>query len=217
MSGAAGSVGEGGAGGSGDDCGGCPLSQACTPDLRCVANTLIDDLLDCDDQILPIEGRQGDWAGDADVGIGFAHGFNDPGASWTDRTCAAWATGNELTVDDPDATFGFVGFRFNVDELDEGLAYDLRQYTGIQVQLETKAAIPTAVQVVLKTTDGGYFAYTLTPINGASYLRSAPFVSMVKMANSANVLLDLSKVFEVQFSVVEPSAFAFAIHRVALY
>jgi len=217
MSGSGGSVvGESGAGGAGEDCG-CLATQACTPDLRCVSSTLVDDLLDCDDQILPIAGRQGDWAAEADTGIGFSYGFDDPGAGWTDRSCAAWATGDELTVDDPAATFAFVGFRLNVDDLDEGLAYDLSQYNGIQIQLETKASVPTSVQVVVKTTGGGYFQVTLSPVDGALYTRSASFAAMSMMDNSAELVLDPSTIYEVQFSVVDPSAFAFAIHRVALY
>jgi hypothetical protein len=215
MSGDAGSSGEGGVGGA-LDCG-CLAGYDCTPDLRCVATNVIDDLLDCDDQILSIAGRQGKWLGEADVGIGFTHGFTDPGATWTDRTCAAWATGSELTADGPDTTFAWIGFGLNVDALDEPLAYDLSQYTGLQIQLETKSSTPTSVQVALTTTDGGHYQYTLTAINGSSYLRSAPFVSMVKMADSANVPLDLSKVSEIQFLALDPTAFAFAIHRVTLY
>ncbi|MES1184878.1 MAG: hypothetical protein ABUL60_13775 [Myxococcales bacterium] len=213
--GTAGSIGEGGAGGI-LDCG-CSVGYECTPDLRCVAETVIDDLVDCDDQILSIAGRQGSWAADADVGIDFVDGFTDPGSSFGDRTCAAWLIGAEQTVGNPDATFAFIGFRLNVDALDEALAYDVSQYTGVQIQLETVSSVPTSVQVVLKTTGGGYFQYTVSPSNGGSALRFAPFSSMVPMDNSAEVLLDLTTVNEIQFSVVDPTGFAFAIHRVALY
>lgn len=211
MSGSSGSIGEGGVGGS-IDCG-CLSNQACTPDLRCVAPTLIDDLLDCDKQILPISGRQGDWAAEADVGVNIMHGFTDPGSGWVDHSCAAWAAGGELTVNNPDTTFAFIGFRLNVDALDNGLAYDLSPYTGLQVQLESNST----VQVVLKTTGGGYFQYSLAPVAGGSYLRTAPFASMVKMNNSTETLLDLTTVFEVQFSVTTPKSFGLAIHRVAVY
>jgi hypothetical protein len=216
MSGSAGSIGEGGAGGGGVDCG-CLVTQTCTPDVRCVAPTLIDDLFDCDNVILAIEGRKGNWAADADLGISMTYGFTDPGATWANRTCAAWASGSELTLNNPEATFAFIGFLLNADALDEGLAYDLSQYSGIQIALETKAATPTSVQVVLKTTGGGYFQYTLTPANGATYLRSAPFTSMSMMANSVEYVLDPSTINEIQFSVVNPKAFAFAIHNVSLY
>lgn len=211
VSGSAGSIGEGGVGGS-SDCG-CPINQACTPDLRCVAPTLIDDLLDCDNEILPIAGRRGDWAAAADIGVNIMHGFTDPGSGWVDHTCAAWAAGGELTVNNPDTTFAFIGFRLNVDALDDGLAYDLSPYTGLQIQLESNST----VQVVLKTTGGGYFQYSLGPVAGGSYLRTAPFASMVKMNNSLENVLDLTTVFEVQFSVTTPKSFGLAIHRVAFY
>lgn len=215
MSGSAGSISEGGVGGS-NDCG-CMSSEVCTPDLRCVAPTLIDDLLDCDDQILPIAGRNGNWAADADVGIDFTPGFTDPGATFSDRSCAAWMTGSELTVDNPDATFAFIGFRLNVDALDEALAYDLSPYTGLKITLETKSSTPTSLQVELKTTGGGLFQSTLSPINGSSNTRSVPFAQMEMMDDSLEDVLDLSTVNEIQFSVVNPKAFSFAIHRVTLY
>jgi hypothetical protein len=214
--GGTGGTGGGGTGGSGgvDDCGGCPLGNVCTPDLRCVQSTLIDDLEDCDDQIIAIEGRSGGWAADADTGIDFAYGFDDPGSPNTDRTCAAWITGSELTLEDPNATFAFIGFRLNVDELDQGLAYDLSNYNGIRVKLESTST----VQVVLKTTGGGYFEVSpqLAPFAGSN-LRSAPFDSMVMMENSAETLLDLSTVYEIQFSVTDPTNFGLAVHRVELY
>jgi hypothetical protein len=215
--GVGGTGGKGGTGGTGgtpvvDDCGGCGLGQACTPDLRCVDTTLIDDLEDCDDEIIAIEGRNGTWAADADTGINLMHGFTDPGSGWIDHTCAAWAVGGELTANDPNATFAFIGFRLNVNELDEGLAYDLSSYNGIQLKLESASS----VEVVLKTTGGGYFQVILAPFAGSN-LRTAPFASMLKMNNSAETLLDLSTVYEVQFSVSDPSDFGLAVHRVELY
>jgi len=206
--GASGSGGVSGAGG-GDACG-CAITQVCTEDLRCVAPTLIDDLVDCDDKILAIEGRSGDWAADADTGIELSYGFGDPGANFDDQTCAAWAAGTEATLNDPDATFAFSGFLLN-----DGLPYDLSPYNGLQILLE---APTTYVQVVLKTSGGGYFQFTLNPISGAtSYLRSAPFSSMLMMENSAELVLDPSTVTEVQFSVTTPSSFKFAVHKVSLY
>ena len=210
MSGDAGSSGEGGVGGA-LDCG-CLAGYDCTPDLRCVATNVIDDLLDCDKHILSIAGRTGDWAADADTGIAPYSGFMDPGGTFNDRTCAAWLIGGELTANDPDATFAFIGFQLN-----DALAYDLSQYTGLQIQLETMSSTPTSVQVVLKTTGGGYFQYTVGSSNGSSSSRMAPFAEMVMTDDSAEAELDLSTVNEIQFSVVNPRAFAFAIHRVTLY
>jgi hypothetical protein len=211
MAGKGGSVGEGGVGGAAD-CG-CTIGDACTPDQRCVSSYLIDDLVDCDDEILPIEGRKGNWAAEADIGINLMHGFTNPGSGWVDKTCAAWATGGELTVDNPNTTFAFIGFRLNVNGLDEGLAYDLTPYTGLQVKLESM----NVVQVVLKTTGGGYFEYQLSAIAGSN-LRTAPFASMSKMTNSAeNLPIKLNTVYEVQFSVTTPKMFGLAVHSVTFY
>jgi hypothetical protein len=204
--GAGGMLGE--AGMAATDCE-CLITQACTPDERCVLKGVVDDLFDCDDQILQIEGRSGPWAADADIGIELDSGISDPGPTWTDRTCAVWASGTEATLNDPDATFAFVGFLLN-----DGAAYPLGNYTGIQIKLEAPS---TSVQVVLKTTGGGYFQVTLAPLSGGSYLRTASFASMVKMANSAENLLNLSQVYEIQLSPTMPKSFRFAVHSVALY
>lgn len=211
----------GGSGGSGnqagaggvDDCGGCLGDQVCTPDLRCVEPTLLDDLLDCDDEILAIEGRQGDWAADADLGVNLMYGFSNPGSGWADNTCAAWATGGEISVNNPNTTFAFIGFRLNVDELDEAQVYDLTGYSGLQIKLESSSS----VQVVVKTSGGGYFQVTLPPFAGSN-VRTAPFVSMTKMNNSLeNLPIKLGTVTEIQFSVTTPKNFGLAVHRVELY
>ncbi|HVY30697.1 MAG TPA: hypothetical protein VHB79_29260 [Polyangiaceae bacterium] len=209
--GTGGALGEGGVGGV-IDCG-CTLDEVCTPDERCVAPTLIDDFEDCDAQILDIEGRHGDWASDADTGITFASDISDPGAIWIDRTCAAWATGKEKTLNNPNATFAFVGFRLNVDDLDAAHVYDLSSYTGIQIKLES----PSSVQVVVKTSGGGYFQTTLGAIAGSN-VRKAPFGIMSKMDISLEDLpIKLTTVTEIQFSVTTPADFRLAIHRVELY
>jgi hypothetical protein len=226
VSGSGGAGGKGGNGGNGGKAGnggnagsggssGCECSggDACTPDLRCVPPTLIDDLLDCNDLILPIQGRKGNWAAAADSGVNISHGFTDPGSGWSDHTCAAWATGGELTQNGPNTTFAFIGFRLNVNNLDEGLAYSLASYNGLQIKLESSSS----VQVVLKTTGGGYFQVTLAPIAGSN-VRTAPFASMLKMSNSLeNAPVNLSTVYEVQFSVLDPKSFGLAIHKVSLY
>jgi hypothetical protein len=69
---------------------------------------------------------------------------------------------------------------------------------------------------VLKTTGGGYFQYQLLPIIGSN-LRTAPFVSMTPMNNSLEAVLNLSTVYEVQFSPTTPTNCGYAIHRVVLY
>lgn len=215
--GTGGTLGEAGMGGT-VDCG-CTLGDVCTPDERCVAPTLIDDLEDCDDLILDIEGRSGDWAADADSGLNLMYGFTDPGSGWADHTCAAWATGGELTLNGPNTTFAFIGFRLNVDDLDVAHVYDLTGYTGIQLKLESSSY----VQVVVKTSGGGYFQTTLGPIAGSN-VRKAPFGIMTKMDNSLeNTPIKLNTVTEIQFSVTDPNnpgkikSFGLAIHRVELY
>jgi hypothetical protein len=72
------------------------------------------------------------------------------------------------------------------------------------------------VQVVLKTTGGGYFQVTLAPVAGSN-LRTAPFSSMLKMTNSLETVLNRSTVYEVQFSVTDPTSFGLAVHSVSLY
>jgi hypothetical protein len=209
--GTGGTVGEGGMGGA-IDCG-CIDGEVCTPDARCVAPTLIDDFEDCDDLILDIEGRSGNWASDADTGITFSSDISDPGAVWVDRTCAVWASGKEKTLNNPNATFAFVGFRLNVDSQDVAHVYDLSGYSGIQIKLES----PSSVQVVVKTSGGGYFQTTLGAIAGSN-VRKAPFGIMAKMNNSLEDLpIKLNTVTEIQFSVTTPADFRLAIHRVELY
>lgn len=223
-SGGLGAIGGGGSGGGGsggtlneagtggNDCP-CVGTEVCTPDERCVEPTLLDDLEDCDDEILAIEGRRGDWAADADTGVSLMYGFSNPGPGWTDNTCAAWATGGEISLDNPNTTFAFIGFRLNVDEFDEAHVYDLSGYSGLQIKLESSSS----VQVVLKTSGGGYFQVTLPPFSGSN-VRSAPFLSMSKMNNSLeNLPIKLATVTEIQFSVTNPKNFDLAVHRVELY
>jgi hypothetical protein len=188
----------------------CPnVSDVCTPDDRCVAPTVIDDLvdvIDCDDEILEIEGRSGLWAADADTDINLTYGFGSPGTGWADTSCAAWAIGGTASGA-IDVEFAFMGFMLN-----DGSAYSLAAYSGLQIILESS----NYVQVVLKTTGGGYFQYTLSPLAGSN-LRTAPFSLMAPMNNSLEELLDLSTVYEVQFSTTTPADFGFAIHHVELY
>jgi hypothetical protein len=103
--------------------------------------------------------------------------------------------------------FAFIGFMLN-----DGSAYSLVGYTGLRIVLESS----NSIQVVLKTTGGGYFQYTLTPIVGSN-LRSAPFASMAPMNNSQELSLNLATVYEVQFSPTTPTNCGYAIHRVELY
>lgn len=212
--GSGGTSGNGGTAGTGGDgsCG-CALGDVCTPDDRCVPETLIDDLQDCDAQILAIEGRNGDWASDADSGINLMYGFSNPGSAWADHSCAAWATGGEISLNNPNTTFAFIGFRLNVDDFDVAHAYDLSGHTGIQIQLESS----NSVQVVVKTLGGGYFQVTLPSVVGSNP-RKAAFASMTKMNNSAeNLPIKLNTVTEIQFSVTTPKSFGLAVHRVELY
>jgi hypothetical protein len=72
------------------------------------------------------------------------------------------------------------------------------------------------VQVVLRTTGGGYFQVTLAPFAGSND-RTVSFASMVKMEESLETELDLSTVYEVQLSATERTSFAIAVHSVTLY
>ena len=203
-SGAGGSagLGEGGAAGnagaSGCDCVG---GDACTPDLRCVPPTLIDDLLDCNDHILEIQGRKGFWLADADSGINLMYGYTSPGASWADPTCAAWATGGSA-VGALNTTYAFIYFNLN-----DGLSYDLSAYSGLQVKLESDGD----VNVILGTSSAATFSFKLLTQAGSN-LRSVPFVSMTKSGNPS-----LSNVVSVEFAPTVPSKFGLAVHKVSLY
>jgi hypothetical protein len=219
--GAAGNGGNSGNGGNGGMSGsggtgpcGCLNTEVCTPDMRCVSPKLIDDLDDCNATILEIEGRKGDWYAEADTGISQTHGYDDPGVgapmiNWKDLTCAAWTTGTP--VGNTNQTYERIGF-----DLNAGMAYDLSLDTGLQVKLESSVG----VQVVIKTTGGGFFALTLGPIAGSN-LRTAPFASpsMKPMANSLEGLpIKLDTVYEIEFWAVDPkSPFDMAVHRVELY
>lgn len=57
---------------------------------------------------------------------------------------------------------------------------------------------------------------TLSPLAGSNP-RTAPFSSMLKMTNSAETVLNRSTVYEVQFSVTDPTSFGLAVHSVTLY
>ena len=198
-----GGVGEAGAGPIACD---CSLGQACAPDLRCVDENLIDDFVVCDEEILAINGRSGSWTGEADTDVNITYGYGNPGSLWVDQTCAAWASGG-ARVDGVETDFAFIGFMLN-----DGDAYSLAGYTGLQIRLESE----NSMQVVLKTTGGGYFQATLAPISGSN-LRSTPFASMLQMENSLESELDLDTVYEVQFSVTDRTTFGLAIHSATLY
>lgn len=205
--GTSGSSGSGGEGGAPVDCD-CLSGEACTPDLRCVDDMMIDDFVECDDQILAIQGRSGTWVAQVDNDIEFDSGYGDPGFS-ADSTCAAWITGGS-EVNAVDATFAYIGFTLN-----DGAPYSLLGYTGMQLKLESE----TGVQVVLKTIGGGYFQVTLAPLPSSPGTndRTVSFASMVKMDDSLETELDLSTVSEVQLSATERTSFAIAVHSVTLY
>lgn len=204
--GVSGSTGNGGEAGIGPiDCD-CQLGEACTPDLRCVDERVIDDFVVCDEEILAIAGRSGVWTGEADTDVNITYDYGNPGSQWADHTCAAWATGGAV-LNGVNTDFAFIGFMLN-----EGDAYSLAAYDGLELKLESS----DYVQVVLKTVGGGYFQYTLTPLTGSN-LRYAPFSGMAKMANSLENILNLNNVYEVQFSVTDRTTFGLAIHSVTLY
>lgn len=191
---------------------GCTGDRVCTPDARCVSPLLIDDLVDCDSKILPIQGRKGNWAAAADTGINLMYGFSSPGTAWADRTCAAWATGGPVGTSTA-TSFAFIGFQLN-STASTMAAYSLAGYTGLEIKLESSAS----VQVVLKTVGGGYFYSLLLPVSGSN-LRRVSFASMTVMANSLESVLYLENVYEIQFSPPEEDrpSFGMAIHSVALY
>jgi hypothetical protein len=168
---------------------------------------MIDDFEVCDSEILAIEGRSGLWDGDADADVTIDFGYSDPGAAFSDRTCAAWATGGALEngVETSYATIGFT--------LNGGAAYDVSSYLGLDFTLESD----NAVLVVVETTGGGRFQYPIAAVVGSNP-RSAPFYLMTKMEDSLEETLDQTTVSRVLFWVPDPpSTFGLAIHRVTFY
>jgi hypothetical protein len=207
-SGSSGSSGSGGSGGAPPECE-CTLGEVCTPDERCVAPTVIDDFVECDNAILEIEGRVGNWYAEADDDVGFTSGFGDPGPTWSDHTCAAWIEGG-ATENGTLTTFAIMSAILN-----DGAYYDLSGFSGIEVQLESDGA----VDVVLKTA-GGLFRVTLAGLaNDMSNLRSVPFGSLVSDTAPGAIFVEdyLDSVIEIQFAAPDRTTFGFAIHRVELY
>lgn len=213
--GTGGRAGGGGGGSGGGGSGGtpptgcdCNANQACTPsDERCVPLGLVDDLLDCDDEILEIEGRSGPWYATADLDIDIDVGYNSPnnsGSAWVDTSCGAWLVGGAVE-NGVDTTFAVLAAILN-----QGDPYDLSGYTGVQVVLESD----NAVQVVVKTLDGHY-QHTLPYLQAGSNLRSVPFNMLV--AEDTLVALDLTAVTEIQFTPVDTTSFGYAVHKVELY
>jgi hypothetical protein len=201
-SGSVGLGGEGGAAGAGGATGcDCVGGDVCTPDLSCVPPTLIDDLLDCNDQILEIQGRKGFWLAEADSGINLTHGYTNPGATWADPTCAAWATGGSA-VGAINVSYADIFFNIN-----DGLSYNLSAYAGLQLKLESDGE----VNVILGTSTAAYFSYKLPAITGSN-LRTVPFVSMSKSGTPS-----LTDIRTVEFAPALPSNFGLAVHKVSLY
>lgn len=199
--------GMGGMGGEPNACG-CLDSEECTPDdERCVDAGLIDDFVVCDNEILAIAGRTGTWAASADFDVVIGSGYSDPGASFGDRTCAAWLTGGAVE-NGTETTFAYIGFSLN-----QGAAYDLSGYLGLDFVLESNGP----VQVELKTTGGGSFQYTVAAAPDSAP-RSAPFSLMTKMDDSTEEIPpDLQTVNEVRFAAPDRTEFALAVHQVSLY
>jgi hypothetical protein len=196
---------EAGAGGAGEGCR-CSDGLACDADGACVDPDLLDDLADCDVNIIEVAGRSGEWYADADTGINQAFAVSSPGSSWGDQSCAAWSTGGPLEVGTQ--TWAVMGF-----QIAGGAAYDLSGYFGVDVTFESGED----VVVVVKTAGGGYFAATAAATGSASAARQVPFAGMAATASSSEAILELSQVTELQFSPVNPAAFGYAVHRVALF
>jgi hypothetical protein len=137
------------------------------------------------------------------------YGFGDPGTTWLDHTCAAWATGNSSGLTSTDGDYAGIGVI-----LSGGDPYSVSGYTGVRVTIEN------AVNVFFfaKTYDGNYFS---TPINAATgeQVKSIPFSSLLpSQSTPATAVFDRTQVIELQFTAVKPLAsFGFAVHLVELY
>lgn len=199
-----GGTGTGGTGTGGTSGCSCPTGQACLPSGGCIDARTIDDFADCNTAIYEILGRKGAWYGAADVGINVSFAVGTPPTGYSDRRCGAWTiggpTGNGTT------SWALLGVT-----LANGANYDLSTYTGLTVALEAQS-----VDFTVKTGNGGYFT-TRLPTTAGTQSFDINFSSLAPRSDSATQSLDLTKVTDIQFTVIDPTVgYGFVIHGLYL-
>lgn len=205
-----GSGGSGATGGTGGSSGSsgceCSAGQECTLDDRCVNPDTIDDFADCNREINEVRGRSGSWYADGDSGINVMFGVSEPGSAWADNSCGAWTTGGPTGTGTTD--WGVIG-----TELAGGSPYDVSEYSGVSVRVETGQSIG----VNLTTSDGGNFSAPIGPTTGSQTF-NVPFASLLPRADSAVDTFDPTRVTGIQFTPDDPApGYGIAVHGVYLY
>jgi len=205
-----GTSGTGGTGGSNGGTGGnectCSGSEECTVQGDCVDPDTIEDFAECDDTIIQVRGRSGTWYADGDTGINVMFGIGNPGSAWSDNSCAAWTVGGP--TGSGSATWGVMGV-----DLNEGSAYDLSDYSGISVRVETGAGLG----VNITTTDGGNFQAQIGPTTGSQTFNLSFGSDFHARPDSAVSNMNLAKIKGIQFtpdSVAE--GYGLAVHALFL-
>jgi hypothetical protein len=154
-----------------------------------------------------VAGRSGNWYDFGSTSINRNFAVGSPGSSWTDRSCAAWLIGG-LVGNPTGSDFAGIGVVLN-----DGAAYDLSGYSGLTIKIESGQT----VDVLLKTSDGGYFEAPLASTTGSQF-RTVSFSSLAARADSATAVLNRALVTDIQFTIPadEQAGFGFAIHLLQL-
>ncbi len=184
-----------------------------------VVSTVIDGFSTCDANIDSVSGRSGKWYSFADTDLNLTLGYGDPGTTWVDHTCAAYALGG--CTGGTACTYGGIGL-----QLFGGAVYDLYAYSGVRVTIESG----DDVYFILKTCNPA----TCTGTTGVGYhgawmlggvgsvLRTVSFASLMEtLSNQAGTYADPRYATEMQFTIGKTltgtTGFGFAIHKVELY
>lgn len=166
------------------------------------SNTL-DNFFSCDPQICPIDGRSGDWFAfaDDDVSQSFMVSMLPP--DWVDNSCAAWTEGG--------SSGGAAGYAIIGFPLANGEPYDISDYDGVTVHMESGGA----VLFIARTAGDGAFGGWLWPTVGTE-ARSLPFSEMFPQEGSELDAFDPTQVVDFLFAAENPYGFGYAIHGVEL-
>jgi hypothetical protein len=203
MSGGNGGMSGGNGGASGCTCTG---TMRCTTDGHCVDPNVIDDFADCNTAINMIDGRNGSWYASGDTGVNVSFAVGTPPSGFSDKQCGAWTTGGP--TGSGTTNFGILGA--NMTTTDGAVSF--AGHTGLQVSLEAQS-----LDLVLKTTNGGYFTYRLSSTSGAQTFM-VPFSSFTARSDSQVPTLSLTSITDIQFAVIDASVgYGFVVHGVSLY
>jgi hypothetical protein len=184
----------------------CTGSMRCTTDGHCVDPNVIDDFADCNTSINMIDGRNGSWYASGDTGVNVSFAVGTPPSGFSDQACGAWTTGGPKGFGT--TTYGIMGAEMTTADGPVSFA----GHTGLQISLEAQS-----LDLVLKTTNGGYFTYRLASTSGAQTFM-VPFSSFTARSDSQVATLNLATITDIQFAVIDASmGYGFVVHGVTLY